>query len=77
MKIDAHGMFSAGLFLLTLGVFGLLAWRPALADNHLFATLAQGVVLTGLINLAASFYYGASKTQPPYAPPPKAPSDPS
>lgn len=73
MKIDAHGLFSAGLFALTVGVLGLLAYDQKLAENHLFATLAQAIVLTGLINLAASFYFGASKSQPPYTPPPVPP----
>lgn len=60
---DSHGFFSLGLFLLTAAVLGLLVWQPDLASNALFATLAQTIVITGLINMAASFYFGASKAQ--------------
>ena len=58
---DSRGWFSAGLFVLTAAVLALLAWNPRLADNHLFATLAQAVVITGLINLAAGYEFGAAK----------------
>ena len=67
---DSRGWFSAGLFALTAAVLALLAWNPRLADNHLFATLAQAVVITGLINLAAGYEFGAAKTPPPPPAPP-------
>jgi len=67
---DAHGCFSLGLFLLTVLVFALAAAFPELRHDDLFKTLAQAVVITGLINMAASFYFGASKTSPPTANPP-------
>lgn len=62
--IDSHGLFSLGLFLLTVGVFILMAVDPSLMKEDLFKTLAQAIVITGLINLAASFYFGASKASP-------------
>lgn len=68
---DSRGWFSAGLFVLTAAVLALLAWNPRLADNHLFATLAQAVVITGLINLAAGYEFGAAK------PPRSTPAPPS
>ncbi|HTX48483.1 MAG TPA: hypothetical protein VME40_03730 [Caulobacteraceae bacterium] len=68
---DSRGWFSAGLFALTAAVLALLAWNPRLADNHLFATLAQAVVITGLINLAAGYEFGAAK------PPQKTPERPT
>lgn len=66
---DSHGWFSIGLFLLTAMIFGMLDWNPRLSNVPLFATLSQGVVITGLINLAASFFFGAAKKdQPPPTP---------
>jgi hypothetical protein len=65
---DSRGWFGLGLFALTAAVFALLAHDPRLADNHLFSTLAQAVVITGLINLAAGYEFGASKSA---APPPE------
>lgn len=80
MKLDAHGLFSAGLFALTVLVFVLDALVPELRKDDLFKMLAEAVVISGLINLAAGFYFGASRSQPPYAPPspapPPAPLDP-
>lgn len=67
---DSRGWFSIGLYALSVLIIGILAWHPALAENHLFATIAQAVIITGLINLAASFEYGASKSD---APPPGEP----
>jgi hypothetical protein len=63
---DSRAWFGLGLFALTAAVFALLAHDPRLAENHLFSTLAQAVVITGLINLAAGYEFGASK---PPAPP--------
>ena len=72
---DSRGWFSAGLFALTAAVLGLLACNPRLADNHLFATLAQAVVITGLINLAAGYEFGAAKPPPPSQDAARPPSD--
>lgn len=73
-KIDSRGWVSIGLFALTLIVVALLALNPSLQDNKLFATLAQAIVITGLINLAASFYFGASKSGEAISAPPVAPA---
>lgn len=74
-KMDSRGWFSVGLFVLTAVLLGMLAYAPSLKDNQLFATLAQAIVITGLINMAAGFHFGASKssetpTVPPAAAPP-------
>lgn len=64
MKIqlpDSHGWFSLGLFLSTWAVFGAMIYDPSLRKDDLFKMLAQAIVLTGLVNLAASFYFTASK----------------
>lgn len=78
-KMDSRGWFSFGLFVLTIGIFAMLAYAPSLKDNQLFATLAQAVIITGLINMAAGFHFGASKsseTPPAAAPFPAAPAAP-
>lgn len=66
MSGRAQAAFSSGLFVLTVIVLGLAAAFPDLRKDDLFKVLAQAIVLTGLVNLAASFYFGASHTQPPY-----------
>lgn len=70
---DSHGWFSVGLYSLTVLILLLMAFVPALRTDDLFKMIAQGIVLTGLINLAASFYFGASKTPPAPAAPPADP----
>lgn len=65
---DSHGWFSIGLYSLTVLVLLLMAVVPGLRADDLFKMLAQGIVMTGLINLAASFYFGGNK--PPAAPQP-------
>lgn len=47
----ARILSGAGIFLLTVMVFGLLAFKPELADNDLFKSLAQAIVIQGLIGL--------------------------
>ncbi|MGA0603200.1 hypothetical protein ACO2Q3_21005 [Caulobacter sp. KR2-114] len=77
---DAQGCFSLGLFLLTVLALVLAAAFPDLRHDDLFKTLAQAIVITGLINLAAGFYFGASKAAErrpgPGDPPPPATADP-
>lgn len=61
LRIDSRGWFSIGLFALSAAIFAMLAWAPTLKDNQLFATLAQAIIITGLINMAGGFNFGASK----------------
>lgn len=61
---DSHGWVTAGLYALTVMVFFLMAYYPDLRHDDLFKTLSQAVVITGLVNLALSFYFGASKVPP-------------
>jgi hypothetical protein len=78
MKLpDGQGWFSAALFALTIMVLGLAAFVPGLRQDDLFKTIAQAIVLTGLINLAASYYFGASKSGPPAGSAPPAESPPA
>ena len=67
---DARGWIAIGLFALTVGVFGLIAWRPELTKDQVFVLLAQTIVVTGLVNGAVSFWFGASKKEPPGPPDP-------
>ena len=77
MKLpDSHGFVTAGLFALTVLVFVLAAFFPDLRHDDLFKTLAQAIVITGLINMAVGFYFGASKAAQLAAPPAPAPSSP-
>ena len=50
-------MAGAGVFLLTVLVFLMLRDEPALADNDLFKTLAQAVVVQGLVGLAMAAWF--------------------
>lgn len=47
----------AGVFLLTGLVFFMLRDEPELADNDLFKTLAQAVVVQGLVGLAMAAWF--------------------
>lgn len=60
---DSRGWFSIALIALTVMVFIMLDVNPDLAKVPLFATLAQTIVITALVNLAASFYFGDSKSR--------------
>lgn len=62
---DSRGWNAIGLYVLTASVLGLLAWKPELKDNSLFSMLAQAIVISGLINGAVQFFYGASKDKAP------------
>lgn len=46
-----------GVFLLTSLVFIMLWETPELADNDLFKTLAQAVVVQGLVGLAMAAWF--------------------
>jgi hypothetical protein len=47
----------AGIFLLTAGVFAMVGLDRELADNDLFKTLAQAVVVQGLVGLAMAAWF--------------------
>jgi hypothetical protein len=55
LKVD-H-VAGAGVFLLTVLVFLMLEDSPALADNDLFKTLSQAVVVQGLVGLAMAAWF--------------------
>ena len=62
-RIRAEHVAGAGVFILTGLVFALVAAWPALAKDDLFKTLAQAVVVQGLVGLAmASWFTNVKKS---------------
>lgn len=55
--LTARVVAGAGAFLLTIMVFVMLWSKPELADNDLFKTLAQAVVVQGLVGLAMAHWF--------------------
>lgn len=53
--------YTLGLFAFA-GVLMLMSWwNPELWDRDLFGILLQGVVLTGILNMAGAFHFTANK----------------
>lgn len=46
-----------GSFALTVMVFAMMLFKPELADNDLFKSLAQAIVIQGLIGLVMAFLF--------------------
>lgn len=53
----ARILAGAGSFLLTIMVFMMMLAKPELADNDLFKSLAQAIVIQGLIGLVMAFLF--------------------
>lgn len=47
----------AGSFALTVAVFAIMVAKPELADNDLFKSLSQAIVIQGLIGLVMAFLF--------------------
>lgn len=56
-RITATGIAGAGIFLLTGAVLYIVANDQVLADNDLFKTLAQAIVVQGLVGLAMAAWF--------------------
>lgn len=56
-RLKVEHVAGCGVFLLTILVFVMIANRPELADNDLFKTLAQAVVVQGLVGLAMAAWF--------------------
>lgn len=56
-RLNPSGVAGAGIFLLTAVVLAMLANDPSLADNDLFKTLAQAIVVQGLVGLAMAAWF--------------------
>lgn len=53
----ARVIAGGGSFLLTLIVLAIMVWKPELATNDLFKSLAQAIVIQGLIGLVMAFLF--------------------
>ena len=53
-----------GIFSLSFLVLVKIYTKPTLADNDLFKSLAQAIIIQGLIGLALAFYYTAKEHRP-------------
>lgn len=75
-RINAAGVAGAGIFVLTGWVLTMLANNATLADNDLFKTLSQAIVVQGLVGLAMAAWFTKNSTskveieQPPNKPVP-------
>ena len=56
-----RGVSGAGIFILTVIVLVALIVNPSLGDSDLFKTLAQAIVVQGLIGLCMAYWFTASK----------------
>lgn len=53
----ARVIAGAGIFALSIMIFVVMIWRPELAENDLFKSLAQAVIIQGLIGLTMAYLY--------------------
>lgn len=74
--ISASGLAGCGVFLLTGVVLYMLAGDRTLADNDLFKTLAQAIVVQGLIGLAMASWFTKDRSAPTETRITNTPSDP-
>lgn len=59
-RIKPAGVAGAGIFVLTFFVLLMLQDDRTLADNDLFKTLAQAIIVQGLIGLAMASWFTKS-----------------
>lgn len=53
----ARVIAGGGAFALTITVLAMILFRPELADNDLFKSLSQAIVIQGLIGLVMAFLF--------------------
>lgn len=58
-RSGARVLAGGGAFGLTLAVLALIAFKPELAKDDLFKTIAQAIVIQGLIGLVMAFLFTA------------------
>lgn len=63
-RIKPSGVAGAGIFVLTGIVLLMLANDRTLADNDLFKTLAQAIVVQGLVGLAMASWFTTANSGP-------------
>lgn len=67
----ARALAGAGAFALTVAVLWMIYAKPELADNDLFKSLAQALVIQGLIGLVMAFMFTGRNTGEDRMPPPR------
>lgn len=60
-RLKVEHVAGAGVFLLTALVFVMIWAKPDLSERDLFKTLAQAVVVQGLVGLAMAAWFTKSK----------------
>lgn len=66
LSLDAARVIAGGgSFALTVMVFVLMFVRPELAENDLFKSLAQAIVIQGLIGLVMAFLFTGNQAARP------------
>jgi hypothetical protein len=63
-RVSPSGVAGAGIFLLTFIVLLMLQHDRTLADNDLFKTLAQAIVVQGLVGLAMAAWFTKKDSGP-------------
>ena len=53
----ARVIAGGGSFALTVAVLAIIVWKPELAESDLFKSLAQAIVIQGLIGLVMAFLF--------------------
>jgi hypothetical protein len=64
-RLNPSGVAGAGIFVLTGVVLYMLAEDRTLADNDLFKTLAQAIVVQGLVGLAMAAWFTKKSDEGP------------
>lgn len=64
-KIDPRAIAGCGIFSLSLLVLVMLYTKPELGDSDLFKSMAQAIIIQGLIGLAMAFYFTAQHRSGP------------
>lgn len=60
-RFDARAIAGAGIFLLTGVILLMVWWKPELAEIDLFKTIAQAIIVQGLIGLAMAYLFTAKE----------------
>lgn len=63
-RISPSGVAGAGIFALTGVVLYMLGTKPELAEQDLFKTLAQAIVVQGLVGLAMAAWFTKKDNTP-------------
>lgn len=61
----ARVIAGGGIFGLTVMVLAMIYMKPELADNDLFSSLSQAIIIQGLIGLAMAYLYTGKNSENP------------